>query len=57
MHTYMYQEHYYPNLDDYQREENRLHSGRTPIGLASLRFLSVFLLSDPKKLTLTKNTA
>ena len=53
----MYQEHYYPNLDDYQREENRLHSGRTPIGLASLRFLSVFLLSDPKKLTLTKNTA
>jgi len=26
MHTYMYQEHYYPNLDDAQREENRLHS-------------------------------
>src|ERR1700761_5264505 len=23
----MYQEHYYPNLDDRQREENRLHSG------------------------------
>jgi hypothetical protein len=22
----MYQEHYYPNLDDAQREENRLHS-------------------------------
>lgn len=26
MHTHMYQEHYYPNLDDAQREENRLHS-------------------------------
>ena len=36
MHTHMYQEHYYPNLDDAQREENRLHSGRTPIKIASL---------------------
>jgi len=26
MHVHMYQEHYYPNLDDAQREENRLHS-------------------------------
>jgi len=26
MHTYVYQEYYYPNLDDAQREENRLHS-------------------------------
>ncbi|KAM0797307.1 hypothetical protein BDR22DRAFT_892409 [Usnea florida] len=34
MHTHMYQEHYYPNLDDAQREENRLHSGRTPINIA-----------------------
>ena len=32
----MYQEHYYPNLDDAQREENRLHSGRNPFGIASL---------------------
>jgi len=23
----MYQEHYYPDLDDEQRETNRLHSG------------------------------
>jgi hypothetical protein len=23
----MYQEYYFPNLDDAQREENRLHSG------------------------------
>ncbi|KAI4134106.1 MAG: hypothetical protein LQ347_001803 [Umbilicaria vellea] len=27
MHTYMYQEFYWPDLDDHQREENRLHSG------------------------------
>ena len=53
----MYQEHYYPNLDDAQREENRLHSGRTPIDLASLRFVSVFRLCGRKKLTLTQNTA
>lgn len=40
----MYQEHYYPNLDDAQREENRLHSGRTPIGIASLHLASIFPL-------------
>lgn len=28
LHTYIYQEYYYPNLDDAQREENRLHSGK-----------------------------
>ncbi len=53
----MYQEHYYPNLNDAQREENRLHSGRTPIGLASLNFASVFLLRGAEKVTSTKNTA
>ncbi len=53
----MYQEHYYPNLDDAQREENRLHSGRTPIGLANLYFVAVFDFCGAKKLTLTKNTA
>ncbi|KAE8451799.1 hypothetical protein EG329_002639 [Mollisiaceae sp. DMI_Dod_QoI] len=26
LHTHMYQEHYFPNLDDDQREDNRLHS-------------------------------
>lgn len=26
LHVYMYQEHYYPDLDDEQRETNRLHS-------------------------------
>ncbi|KUJ19760.1 uncharacterized protein LY89DRAFT_772311, partial [Mollisia scopiformis] len=26
LHVYMYQEYYYPNLDDAQREENREHS-------------------------------
>ena len=57
MHTYMYQEHYYPNLDDAQREENRLHSGRTPTGLASLPFVPVFLFYGAEKLTSTKNTA
>ena len=53
----MYQEHYYPNLDDAQREENRLHSGRTPTGLASLPFVPVFLFYGAEKLTSTKNTA
>ena len=57
MHTYMYQEHYYPNLDDAQRKENRLHSGGTSIGLASLRFISVLLFCSAKKLTSKKNTA
>ena len=28
MHKYMYQEIYWPDLDDAQREENRLHSGK-----------------------------
>ena len=40
----MYQEHYYPNLDDAQREENRLHSGRNPFGIANLN-LGIFLFS------------
>ena len=53
----MYQEHYYPNLDDAQREENRLHSGRIPTGLARLHFVSVFLFYGAEKLTSTKNTA
>ena len=53
----MYQEHYYPNLDDAQREENRLHSGRTPIGIASLHLASVFPRCRAKKLMPTKNTA
>ena len=55
MHTHMYQEHYYSNLDDAQREENRLHSGRTPINIASLRLVSLFLsLRREKKLTRDK---
>ena len=53
----MYQKHYYPNLDDAQREENRLHSGRDLIGIASLHIVSVFPRVDAKKLTPTKNTA
>ena len=36
MHVYMYQEHYYPGLDDAQREENRLHSGKSPLGMKRL---------------------
>ena len=53
----MYQEHYYPNLDDAQREENRLHSGRYSTGFTSLHLPSVFLFRGADKLMSTKNTA
>ena len=56
MHTHMYQEHYYPNLDDAQREENRLHSGRNPFGIASLDLGFVFSRVGVKMLRQTKNT-
>ena len=52
----MYQEHYNPNLDDAQREENRLHSGRKPFGIPSLDLGFIFSRRGVEMLTQTKNT-
>lgn len=36
----MYQDHYYPNIDDDKREENRLHSGKFPRPLFQLEVIA-----------------
>jgi hypothetical protein len=30
LHQYMYQDVYFPDIDDNQKELNRLHNGKTP---------------------------